>query len=267
MNANHEVLFVSHGGGPLPLLGDAQHHELVIQLTNITQRLRKPSAILVISAHWETDQVTVTSGATSSLLYDYYNFPPESYKIQYPAPGSEPLSQSVVEVLTANGIQVNSDAERGLDHGVFVPLKLMYPEADIPVVQLSLKANLNPSEHIAIGKALQNVDTENLLIIGSGFSFHNMRAFANPNDADIERRNLAFENWLKTTIRSSEITEPDREQRLIHWDRAPEARFCHPREEHLLPLHVCYGATQKPADYYSMARTLGRTAGLFHWRA
>lgn len=263
--AQHQVLFVSHGGGPLPLLGDPQHQELVAQLQGISEQLEKPKAILVVSAHWEAETPTVTTAANPGLLYDYYGFSPESYEIQYPAKGHSGLAQQVLKTLAQNDIIATADDQRSLDHGVFVPLKLMYPDADIPVIQVSLMHNLDPQQHIALGKALTAIDHEGLLILGSGFSFHNMKAFFAPQNPETEKRNLAFENWLKDTLMRTDISEDDREQRLIHWAEAPEARFCHPREEHLLPLLVCYGATGRAADFYSMARTLGRTAGLFYW--
>jgi len=262
----HQVLFVSHGGGPLPLLGDSQHQELVAQLQGISEQLTKPQAILVVSAHWEADTATVTSAREPGLLYDYYGFPSESYQIQYPASGNPELAQQVLTTLAEHDINASADDQRSLDHGVFVPLKLMYPDADIPVIQVSLMHNLDPQQHIALGKALAAIDHEGLLILGSGFSFHNMKAFFAPQNPETEKRNLAFENWLKDALTRNDISEIEREQRLINWAEAPEARFCHPREEHLLPLLVCYGATGRAADFYSMARTLGRTAGLFYWR-
>ncbi|WP_417690266.1 DODA-type extradiol aromatic ring-opening family dioxygenase [Pseudidiomarina sp.] len=262
----HQVLFVSHGGGPLPLLGDPQHQELVAQLQGISEQLEKPKAILVVSAHWEAETPTVTTAESPGLLYDYYGFPSESYEIQYPAQGHPALAHQVLTTLAQHDIAATADDQRSLDHGVFVPLKLMYPDADIPVIQVSLMHNLDPQQHIALGKALAAINNEGLLILGSGFSFHNMKAFFAPQDPETEKRNLAFENWLKDTLMRTDISEDDREQRLINWAEAPEARFCHPCEEHLMPLLVCYGATHRAADFYSMARTLGRTAGLFYWR-
>ncbi len=261
----HQVLFVSHGGGPLPLLGDAQHEELVAQLQGISEQLEKPKAILVISAHWEAEAPTVTTAVNPGLLYDYYGFPPESYEIQYPAAGHPVLAQQALKTLAQHNIVATADNQRSLDHGVFVPLKLMYPDADIPVIQVSLLHNLDPQEHIALGKALAAIEHEGLLILGSGFSFHNMKAFFAPQDPETEKRNLAFENWLKDTLTRTDINEAQREEMLRQWEQAPEARFCHPRAEHLMPLLVCYGATGRAADFYSMARTLGRTAGLFYW--
>ncbi len=265
MRADIDVLFISHGGGPLPLLGNPGHREMVDRLKDIAGKLRKPSAILVISAHWEESVPTITSGAKPPLIYDYSGFPPESYEIQYSCPGEPALAGQVHEALQKAGISSRLDNQRGFDHGVFVPLKLMYPAADIPCVQLSLIRNLDASTHLAIGRALQGLDYDNLLVIGSGFSFHNMRAFFAPNTAEIEARNRAFEDWLEQTCCDAGMEEAERSERLLHWDRAPHARFCHPREEHLLPLHVCYGLANKPSDSHLPATILGKKSGMFYW--
>jgi aromatic ring-opening dioxygenase catalytic subunit (LigB family) len=141
----------------------------------------------------------------------------------------------------------------------------MYPEADIPCVQLSLVNSLNPEAHLAIGRALRALDYDNLLVIGSGFSFHNMRAFFTPNTPDIQSRNEAFEDWLEETCTDPKLTESERTQRLLHWELAPHARFCHPREEHLLPLHVCYGLAGQAARTRFEATILGKQSGMFYW--
>jgi aromatic ring-opening dioxygenase catalytic subunit (LigB family) len=172
-----KVLFIPHGGGPLPLLGDKGHHELVEFLTRIAPTLARPSAILLISAHWEEDRATITSGETPALIYDYAGFPDEAYKIKYPALGNTQLAEKIFNLLQNNGVEAKLDNNRGFDHGLFVPLKIMFPDGSIPCVQLSLLSNLAPKAHIRIGKALSELRNENLLIIGSGFSFHNMSAF------------------------------------------------------------------------------------------
>lgn len=233
------VLFLSHGGGPMPLLGDEGHKEMVACLQEITTQIHKPSAIIVVSAHWEENISTITSGATPSLIYDYYGFPEESYAIKYPCSGEPFLASQIHNLLENAGIASSLDEQRGFDHGLFVPLTIMYPDADIPCVQLSLINTLNPAEHINIGRALQELDYDNLLIIGSGFSFHNMRAFFTPETSESKRMNESFENWLLTTCSTSDSDEKQRSQKLIQWENAPGARYCHPREEHLLPLHVC----------------------------
>jgi len=263
--SNKQVLFVSHGGGPMPLLGDPGHQQLVDRLKEISGEIKRPDAILVISAHWEESVATVTTGANPELIYDYYGFPPESYQIKYPAPGQPQLAQQVVNALKGAGVPVQASSRRGFDHGMFVPLKLMYPQADIPVVQLSLVKGLNPDLHLKIGKALQAIDFDNLLVFGSGFSFHNMRAFFAPNTADIRARNLAFEEWLLETCSSETLSASQRSERFSQWEQAPYARFCHPREEHLMPLHVCYGVAEKVTDKHWNAEVLNKQSGLFYW--
>ena len=265
MSKATDVLFVSHGGGPMPLLGDPGHQDMVDRLTELAAGLCKPSAILVISAHWEEAIPTITSGTTPSLIYDYYGFPSEAYKIEYPCPGEPVLAQQVAQALDQAGIQPRLDDQRGLDHGAFVPLKLMYPDATIPCIQLSLVNTLDASTHLAIGRALQALDYDNLLVLGSGFSFHNMRAFFAAQTPEIQARNLAFEDWLEQTCGDSSLSEPERAKRLADWEQAPHARFCHPREEHLLPLHVCYGLANKACDRHIAATILGKQSGMFYW--
>ena len=267
MTKTTDVLFLSHGGGPMPLLGDPDHREMVEKLTELAGKLHKPSAILVISAHWEASVPTITSGANPGLIYDYGGFPAEAYEIQYPCPGEPELAKQVYHALEAAGITARLDDQRGFDHGLFVPLKLMYPEADIPCIQLSLVSSLDAGTHLAIGRALQALDYGNLLVIGSGFSFHNMRAFFATQTPEIQARNEAFEHWLEETCGDPNMSESEREEHLVHWEQAPHARFCHPREEHLLPLHVCYGLANKPCDAHSSVAVLGKESGFFYWKA
>lgn len=265
MRTETDILYISHGGGPMPLLGDPDHREMVDRLVEIAGKLKKPSAILVISAHWEASVPTITAGNSPALIYDYYGFPPESYQIQYPAPGEPELAASIHKTLETAGIKARLDEQRGFDHGLFVPLKLMYPQADIPCVQLSLVDSLDPEAHLEMGRALRALDYENLLVIGSGFSFHNMRAFFAPETEEIKAANQGFEDWLEETAASELLTEEERYARLLHWEKAPYARFCHPREEHLLPLHVCYGMAGRACDEHIAARILRKQSGLFHW--
>lgn len=265
MTNQKDILFISHGGGPMPLLGDPDHREMVDHLTEVAGTLRKPSAILVISAHWEASVPTITASPNPSLIYDYYGFPPESYDIQYPCRGEPALARKIHQTLETAGIPARLDNQRGFDHGVFVPLKLMYPEADVPCVQLSLVNTLDPETHLAVGRALQTLDYDSLLVIGSGFSFHNMRAFFTPHNQEIQTQNEAFEYWLKETCTDTSMSEAERYERLKHWNQAPHARFCHPREEHLLPLHVCYGLASRPSDVYTSATILGKESGMVYW--
>lgn len=265
MSSKPQILFLSHGGGPMPLLGDAGHTEMVDCLKSITSLLRKPSAIVVVSAHWEEKLPTITAGESPSLIYDYYGFPEESYSITYPCKGEALLANKTHEKLERVGIACNLDKQRGFDHGLFIPLKIMYPDADIPCIQLSLLNNLSPAEHISIGQALQGLDYEDLLLIGSGFSFHNMKAFFAPETTESKDLNEAFESWLLDTCSNTNITEEERKQRLCEWVKAPGARFCHPREEHLLPLHVCYGLAGGACAESFELKILNKKSSMYLW--
>ena len=195
----------------------------------------KPRAILMISGHWETERPTLNVGAHPDLLFDYYGFPEHTYQLTYKAPGAPELADRVAGLLHGAGFPVDTDAGRGWDHGVFIPMMLIRPQADIPILQLSLQEKLDPAEHLAIGRALSPLRDEGVLIIGSGMSYHNLRAFFGPQGAP---QSVTFDDWL-----TAAATDPaHRDEALSHWSAAPEARFCHPREEHLLPLIVAAGA-------------------------
>lgn len=261
------VLYLPHGGGPLPILGDKGHEEMVSFLKGIVTKLGEPSAILVISAHWEEEHATIISNSHPEIIYDYYGFPAEAYTIQYAAPGDPELAKEIYALLMANGIPAKLDEQRGFDHGLFVPIKLMFPQARIPCIQLSLLKNFNPRMHIALGKAIASLREKNILIIGSGMSFHNLKTFFTHN-IDSSRENDAFDQWLIETCAHSEILSEAREQRLIEWEKAPFARFCHPREEHLLPLHVCYGvacADSPIAKVVFNGQIMGKKVTSFLW--
>jgi len=259
------ALFLSHGGGPLPLLGDPAHSEMVDCLNTIITTIEQPSAIIVVSAHWEAPYPTITSGSNPALIYDYNGFPKESYEIQYPCPGAPELANTIAECLNQAGFSAHLNGTRGFDHGLFVPLKMMYPAADIPCVQVSLIKSLDPAEHIQLGRALQGLADPSVLVIGSGFSFHNMQAFFRSGTNDEKAMNQAFEDWLLDTCSNPDLTEEDRHQRFIHWDSAPFARYCHPREEHLLPLHVCYGFAESPCTKTYELNILNQRASMYLW--
>lgn len=265
MNNQRRALFLSHGGGPLPLLGDSAHSEMVACLRTIAAKMERPSAIIVVSAHWEERLPTVTSGENPALIYDYSGFPEESYEIEYPCPGQPDLSRSIAEQLGKAGIQARLDESRGFDHGLFVPLKIMYPEADIPSVQLSLLSSLDPAAHIELGRALQDLGDRSLLLVGSGFSFHNMRAFFTPDTDDSKAMNWSFERWLLETCSDQQLAEDERSRRLADWKAAPFARYCHPREEHLLPLHVCYGFAASPCSKSFELQILNKKSSMYLW--
>ncbi|HEY8158969.1 MAG TPA: class III extradiol ring-cleavage dioxygenase [Methylobacter sp.] len=259
------VLYLSHGGGPLPLLGDKGHQNLIDFIRTVTPTLIKLSEILVISAHWEENKPTITSGVFPSLIYDYYGFPKEAYEIEYPVSGAPKLANKIFNLLGRAGIDAQLDDQRGFDHGLFVPLKLMYPDINLPCVQLSLVNNLQSEQHIRMGKALADLRKDNVLVIGSGFSFHNLKAFFAPSTQQSQAMNQAFEHWLIDTCSNRQMTEEEREHRLINWESAPAAKYCHPREEHLLPLHVCYGIASTAAKRVFEFEIMGKMASAYSW--
>jgi aromatic ring-opening dioxygenase catalytic subunit (LigB family) len=259
-----QIVYCSHGGGPLPILGDASHRAMNEFMVQLPSRLKKPDAILVISAHWEERAATLLGAAAPPMFYDYYGFPDEAYAITYPAPGSPDLAERISGLLNQNQIPVHVDPERGFDHGLFIPLKMMYPEADIPALQLSLLRGLDPEAHLALGKALRSLLDENILVIGSGFSFHNMGAFIWEGGRRPDAANDGFQNWLIETC-THPLSPSEREQRLIGWQKAPAARYCHPREEHLLPLHVCAGMAGKAGRIIFDDYILGKRSLAFLW--
>ena len=197
----------------------------------------RPSAILVVSAHWETSGFTVNNAGKPNLLFDYFGFPEETYRLTYPVSGEPALALRAAELLEEAQLPVSFETARGLDHGVFIPLKLIFPQADLPVVQISLDTKLSAGQHLRLGKSLAPLRSENVLIIGSGMSYHNMRGFS-PDSKSPSLQSTAFDNWLNKTV-SNPL---ERDLLLSNWQAAPEGRHCHPREEHLLPLHVVVGA-------------------------
>ena len=259
-----QIVYFSHGGGPMPILGDPGHKAMVDFMTHLPTQLRKPDAILVISAHWEENAATLMGAPNPAMFYDYYGFPDAAYEITYPAPGSPALANRIAAILQKHNVSTRIDPKRGFDHGLFIPLKLMYPQADIPSLQLSLLHSLDPAAHLALGKALRELMNENILIIGSGFSFHNLRAFSWQGNGAPDPANEAFQNWLIEAC-TGPLPQSEREQRLIEWEKAPSARYCHPREEHLLPLHVCLGMAGKPAKLIFDDQILGKRAVAFLW--
>jgi aromatic ring-opening dioxygenase catalytic subunit (LigB family) len=237
------TLFIPHGGGPCFFMDwtmgpSDTWNRMGNWLKGLGATLGfRPSAILVISAHWEEAEFTVTSGANPPLIYDYFGFPEHTYRLTYPAAGLPVLADEVRRLLTAAGIANRADPVRGFDHGVFIPFKLIYPDADIPIVQLSLKVGLDPAAHLAAGRALMALRDQGVLIVGSGMSFHNMADFMRglpPVAAE------DFDQWL-----TQAATDPDpaaRDQALGRWAVVPSGRRAHPREEHLIPLLIAAGA-------------------------
>ncbi|WP_221793610.1 DODA-type extradiol aromatic ring-opening family dioxygenase [Oceanobacter mangrovi] len=242
-SARMPTIFIPHGGGPWPFVdlngrfGEEEMRHLREFLEQYPGTLpQRPKAILVITSHWEAPVVTLGTSANPPMYYDYYNFPEASYHIQWPAPGCPSLAPRVAELLHQAGFATDSDDQRGYDHGTFVPLKVMFPKADIPVLQMSLIRDLDPARHIELGKALEPLRDEGVLIIGSGMSFHNLRKLRQPEAAAISQ---PFDDWLQEIM---VLSPACREKKLLDWVCGPNARIAHPREEHLLPLMVITGA-------------------------
>jgi 4,5-DOPA dioxygenase extradiol len=260
-----QIVYMSHGGGPLPILGDASHMAMIEFMQQLPMRLHKPDVILVVSAHWEEGVVTLQGARNPAMLYDYYGFPPEAYEIAYPAPGDPDLAKRITDILDAHGIRAAVDHERGYDHGLFIPLKMMYPNADIPCLQISLLQGLDSKAHLELGKTISSLVTENMLVVGSGFSFHNLRAFTFGAKESADARNDAFQDWL-IEVCTGNMNREERERLLVEWERAPSARYCHPREEHLLPLHVCMGMAGASAELVFNDYIAGKRALAFLWQ-
>lgn len=237
------VVFVPHGGGPWPFvdlgnfLDSREFDVLAGYLRGLPAQLpERPKAMLVISAHWEARVPTVMTNPNPPILYDYYGFPPESYQIKWPAPGAPQLAARVRTLLESAGITTAEDAQRGFDHGTFIPFKLTFPDADVPTIQLSLQEGLDPAQHLAIGRALAPLRDEGIWIVGSGMSYHNLREFRHAGAGPVSE---VFDAWLREAATAE---SGKRDEALTHWAEAPSGRRAHPREEHLLPLMVIAGA-------------------------
>jgi len=240
------VVFVSHGGGPCffidALPGDrladiARGSDCMKALQALPKQLHaeKPSAIVVVSAHWEGSHKVLVSGKDqyTKLLYDYGGFPDHTYKLEYLAPAEPQLAMRIVELLASGGIGSELDKNRNWDHGVFIPLKVMYPDADIPVVEVSILSSYDPEVHIAIGKALAPLRDQGVLIVGSGYATHNFRG--------LPEKSKQFVTAVSEIVANS--TPENREKAFVEWTKIPGAREAHSQEDHLMPLHVVVGAS------------------------
>lgn len=234
--------FISHGGGPWPYMNDVlpMYEKLAKSLRNMHVEIgtEKPRAVLVISGHWEEAQFTLMSAALPTMLYDYYGFPAHTYQIKYQSVGAPELAKQIQKLLGAKGVAAKLDDQRGYDHGTFVPLAVMYPQADIPVLQLSMKKGYSPKEHYELGKILDPLRNEGVLIVGSGLSYHNLREFG----PAARLPSAQFDAWLSETLLSNDGQQ--RAQKLFLWEQAPSARQAHPQEDHLVPLFVAAGAAE-----------------------
>jgi len=234
------TFFLSHGGGPWPYIKEmrSQFAKTVLGFSNISKNLpEQPIAILMISGHWQETEFRVSSAELPKMEYDYSGFPEHTYHISYPAPGSPHLAQRIINLLEKANIPCSADPDRGFDHGIFVPMVIMYPQAQIPIVSLSIKSSYSPSEHIRLGQALLPLRKEGILIIGSGLTYHNLHKFGSTEAGLVSK---IFEGWLNSTISETDIASRNRQ--LVNWSQAPEARKAHPREDHFMPLLAIAGA-------------------------
>ncbi len=244
-DARLPTYFISHGGGPWPWIKDmlpGDFTALETSLRAIPLELgAAPRAILAVSGHWEEPDFTVQTHPNPPMYYDYGGMPEFTYRILYPAPGSPEVAARVGELLDAAGIPVAFDGTRGFDHGVFAPFFVAYPDADVPILQLSLKKGYDPAAHLAAGRALAPLRDEGVLIVGSGFTYHNLRNFG-PGGAPASDE---FERWLTATLVEGPVER--RTELLLDWETAPSARASHPSEDHLIPLMVAVGAAEDEA--------------------
>jgi aromatic ring-opening dioxygenase catalytic subunit (LigB family) len=253
--ARMPTYFISHGGGPWPWLPDMRKMlaSLEAALADMPRQLpEKPKAILMISGHWEGPDFAVMANAAPPMVYDYRGFPPFTYEIKYSAPGAPALAARVAELLRKAGLPTHLDPDQGFDHGTFAPMQVMYPEADVPLLQVSLKSGYDPKEHLALGRALAPLRDEGVLIVGSGLSYHNLRLLG----PDAKDPSAAFDAWLYDAL----MRDPaQREAQLIGWEKAPSARICHPEEDHLIPLMAAVGAAadEKATRVYHDTKVFG----------
>ena len=267
MNTRLPTYFISHGGGPWPYMPELRSR--LRKLEESLARMRAeigdvPRAVLMVSGHWEDAVFAVQAHPHPPMLYDYGGFPAHTYEVVYAAPGAPALAHRVHGLIAAAGLPTRLDAKRGFDHGAFTPMVVMYPEATMPMVQLSLQQGLDPAQHLALGSALAPLRDEGVLIVGSGLSYHNLRNMGPQAKAPSE----AFDHWLQETLVLSDPTA--REARLIEWAKAPGARMAHPREDHLIPLMVAVGAAGADAatcSYHEEGLFGGVTASSFRFEA
>ncbi len=239
--------FIPHGGGPCffmdPLPGFAPDawDDMAKFLEGLDAELgERPRAVLVISAHWQTEQPTINRQLEPSLLYDYYGFPDHTYKLTYPVKGDLALADRVEGLLKGAGFDPKTETKRGLDHGVFIPFKLVYPDADVPMIQLSFPLNNDPALQMKLGEALAPLRDEGVLIVGTGMSFHNLRAFFGPAAGRRVEASFAFDSWLQNAVQDT----AHRDEKLRKWASAPGAKESHPEDEHFLPLLIAAGAAK-----------------------
>ena len=239
MTTPQPVLFLSHGSPMTALGGDA----LSRSWAQLSGRLSRPAAILMVSAHWTTRLPIVSGSAAPETIHDFGGFPPELYRLRYPAPGAPELAQHVKQRLSDAGIAAGIDASRGLDHGAWVPLRVLFPGADIPVMQLSVQPERCARHHFALGAAFAPLADENILIVGSGHLTHNLMDYLRPAGERPAPDSQAFRDWVHARLTGN---PGEAAEALFDWQQhAPGAAFSHPTPEHFLPLFVALGAAGK----------------------
>lgn len=266
----------------MPILGDPNHKSIISSLKNRipqilglnTPAATPPRAIILITAHWTTSSPTISSAASHELLYDYYGFPPESYSLKYPAPGSPSLAKQLASAISAEGLTPILDDKRGWDHGVFVPLTLAAPKADIPIVQVSVLESEDPDAHLRLGKALATLREDNVAIVGSGFaSFHNLGIMQRLMRSDMAQQRAFRETsdaWNKALTDAVATEKVDaRWDALRKWRDLPNADTMHPPRggEHFMPLLVCAGAAGKEQAKMYKDDFLGTDIFTYYWGA
>ena len=241
MSKRLPTYFISHGGGPWPWIPDMRKMFATLEksfLEMVDELDEKPKAILMVSGHWEEAKANVMASPNPPMVYDYYNFPPETYEVVYPAPGAPELAKRTLSLLQDAGIEAALNDTQGYDHGTFVPMEIMYPDADVPLYQVSLLKSYDPQEHFKIGRALAPLRDEGVLIIGSGLSYHNLRMLS----PEAAVPSTAFDTWLEEALA---LPSGERTNAIINWETAPYARVCHAKEDHLVPLFVALGAAEQ----------------------
>lgn len=256
--------FISHGGGPWPWIPDMRKMLATLE-TSLIEMVKdhgeKPKAILMISGHWEEQEVAVMGSANPPMIYDYRGFPPETYEITYAAPGAPDVAARTLDLLKQAGIGAYIDPNRGFDHGTFSVMEVMYPAADVPLFQISLLNSYDPADHIAIGRALAPLRQEGVMIVGSGLSFHNLRLMRGGG----EEPSAQFDAWLYDAMMRA---PDDRRQAILDWESAPAARICHAEEDHLVPLFVALGAAEgEPATriFHDVSAAMGITVSNYRF--
>jgi 4,5-DOPA dioxygenase extradiol len=228
------IIFLSHGA-PTLMIEDVPARDFI---KGLGPRLRPARAVLCISAHWETERPSITAVEMPTTIHDFFGFPEQLYRLDYPAHGSPELAMEVRKVLSDAGIASDLDRSRGLDHGAWVPLSLMFPEADVPVIQLSIQHHLDPAKHYELGRALAPLMKEGILILGSGGAVHPLGYFTPRFDGSPpERWAIDFERWL-----TEKVEKKDHQALMAYRQQAPYPERAHPRPDHYMPLLVAAGA-------------------------